>query len=202
MLLSARSGCSAGSPLGIAGSGPGGLLCPRHTLQERPRCSEKKKKEKLHFFKPPLRFPAPGASPLRKIKQPGVCFISPPAAHRPRGRSGRGLSRTRQLRALLPVPKMGGTPHGEGTGPRGPALAPQPAAATQSSRRQRRALRSEGLFCLFVFKYLCFNTIIFFSLPPQGDRLLSQARSWWVPSQPGLCGQDLAPAAGAGAPAL
>lgn len=98
------------SPLGIAGSGPEGLLCPQHMLQERPRCSERGREgeppqpnnnnnKKAVVFKPPLRFPAPGASPLHKIKQPGVCFISPPAAHPPWGRSrAEALSRTRLLR--------------------------------------------------------------------------------------------------------
>lgn len=48
-----------------------------------------KQQKKAAVFKPPLRFPAPGASPLHKIKQPGVCFISPPAAQHPRGHSSR-----------------------------------------------------------------------------------------------------------------
>lgn len=96
----------SGSPLGIAGSGPEGLLCPQHTLQERPRCSERGRegeppqpnKKKAVVFKPPLRFPAPEDSPPHKIKQPGACFISPPAAHPPGGRSrAEALSRTRLL---------------------------------------------------------------------------------------------------------
>lgn len=97
MFFSAHSRVSIASPLGIAGSGPEGLLCPQHALQERPRCSETGKKKtptqqqqkNTAVFKPPLRFPAPGASPLRKIKQPGVCFLSPPAALRPGGCPGR-----------------------------------------------------------------------------------------------------------------
>lgn len=75
--------------------------------------------KKAAVLKPPLRFPAPGASPLHKIKQPGACFISPPAAHPPGGRSR--LSRTRLLRC--PGRGCGGT---SPTGTLWPGFTPRP----------------------------------------------------------------------------
>lgn len=63
--------------------------------------------KKAAVFKAPLRFPAPGASPLHTIKQPGVCFLSPPAAHPP---GGRGDSEAQPDTA--PVPRGGTSPTG------------------------------------------------------------------------------------------
>lgn len=76
--------------------------------------------KKAVVFKPPLRFPAPGASPLHKIKQSGVCFISPPAAHCPGGCSGR--------RAELDTAAL--RPRAQGGGCRGTGPAGTPAART------------------------------------------------------------------------
>lgn len=76
----------------------GQRVCSAHSTHSRrgpdvqrrlKKTPTQQQKGKAVVFKPPLRFPAPGASPLRKIKQPRVCFISPPAAHHPQGCSSR-----------------------------------------------------------------------------------------------------------------
>lgn len=65
--------------------------------------------KKAVAFKPPLRSPAPGASPLCKINQPGVCFLSAPAPRLPGDRGA-------QPDTAAPVPREGlwwHQPHGD-----------------------------------------------------------------------------------------